>query len=275
MIRALARDDHYLAAAIESPLNFLPPALAVLEICACGWASALITIALQLGTWLVLPCIPAFRARVDAARVRDAARRAREELFARLGSEHRANFENLVELVDEVSQRLPPADERDVGLRWLLAHYAALACAHNATRQHVSASDRQALLNEVRCLGEATRTTTSRLSGLLEQRRLVAQRRLECLDRTLAELECTATAMATIDSVVRLAHESTVAPITLAGAALDIDDMLAEVSDDRTRTSPPQPSADSIDPLVFETRSVRPVPVSERLRNTQRGEGER
>ena len=267
---SVERSDHYFLSIVKSPIIFLLPVFATMALPAWGLSILLMVVAVQLASWFILPRIAWVRARVDDA---DRAREqwqlaaARAALLQRIAIPHRRAFEHLQHLVADVGERLGADDHREASLRWLLSNYLSLALAHNATSQDPLCNGHAALIDEITAIDVRAQAAPPRLRKLLEQRKLIAQRRLAQLDRTTADLECMEAELAAIDATVHLAYESTMRHIPTQGVQVEIDAALAEFADRLSSLDEPdeRTSAETIDPRIFEGRgSMQHAHVCER-----------
>jgi hypothetical protein len=254
----------YLRHAILSPYNLIWPGLVAFLAANVGGALVLIVgLLLQVVFISALPRARWFRAQVDerqAKKEREAAAQVRAQLLVRMSEEHQRELERLELLVDEINLRLgrgelAQAGNDCFGLGNLLAGFVRLAMAYKSGQQYFAATSRQALIDEIAQLEAQRVSAAPRVRRHTERRLEIARRRLARWDQTRDDIEAVVFQMATIRSLIHLAHESALAPVEEDDTTRDVEPLLHELGGERDplrELAQITAAEDAVDPRVLE-----------------------
>jgi hypothetical protein len=187
---------------------------------------------------VVVPRCAFFRRGVDACldeAERAAAQKAREALILQMGEAHRQELCKIEALIGKTftnAQRrhgvvlLGAGDTR--GMYELTSSYIRLAIAHRACEESLAMTNRHVLEGTIRSLEAAESVQPDRSRALLRRRLTIAYRRAECWTRTRDNLEAIGHQLATINELVHLMHQESLAPAATAGVSVEVDRVLAD-----------------------------------------------
>jgi hypothetical protein len=186
----------------------------------------------------VVPRCALFRRRVDETldeAERAVAQKAREALILQMGEGHRQELARIEILVGKtfanVERRagvIPMWSDEQLGLGRLTASYIRLAIAHKACEESLAMTNHHALEGTIRSLEAAEHASPDRSKDLLRRRLSIAYRRAECWGRTRENLEALGHQLATIQELVHLMHQESIAPRGPSLACDEIDRFLSD-----------------------------------------------
>jgi hypothetical protein len=239
--RTLARRTGwtYLGQAAIHPSNLLM-LIGVMFLSLILWNAPVLFIGLGVEGVLLcaVPRSPLFRRRVDEAMDeadRAATQKAREALVLQMGEGHRQELARIEILVGKtfanVERRagvIPMSFDERLGLGRLTASYIRLAIAHKACEESLAMTNHHALEGTIRSLEAAEHASMERSKPLLRRRLSIAYRRAECWGRTRESLEALGHQLATIQELVHLMHQESIAPRGPSLACDEIDSFLRD-----------------------------------------------
>jgi len=266
--------DKYLRRTVTSPYNLLAPiGFALCVLLTGAWSPALVGLALHLTALLVVPRRAWFRAQIDRAdeqaeQAELAATRA--QLLQRMSDAHRRTFEYLEALARRIGEHIGGVGTGCMaadcfGLPALLSSYLRLAIAHREAEQHLSITTRQTLVTEIGELRTSASYGSSHMRQIRTQRLAIAEKRLDRWDQTSDQLACMKSQMATIDSLLHLAYESSVVPVSLEQTTSAVSLAIAEFVEEHAalRELTAMALEENIDPRIFHTQCSPPVQPSD------------
>lgn len=191
-----------------------------------------------------VPGMAWFRRRVDAKyeeEARKKAREKREQLIRQMAEPHQQRLAQLQALNEKIKTNIANQGEvvraileESVGkAERLAARYVQLAIAHKSFGEYLRVTDRRALANEIVALEAAIKESSARVKELQEQRLGIAKKRAERWDKARENLEVVAHQLATIEELIRLMHEQSIAPKDPELMSADLDRFMADLDDNQ------------------------------------------
>lgn len=208
----------------------------------------LVGVGLEMAYLALVPGMPWFRRRVDAAREkqrREEARQKREQLLTQMADPHRQRLAQLESLNEKIKTNIASQGEvvRAVleeslsKADRLTTRYVQLAIAHRSFGEYLRTTDRRTLQREIDGLEAARGGASPRVRELQEQRLGIAKKRAERWDRARENLEVVAHQLATIEELICLMHEQSIAPKDPERMSADLDRFMRDLEDNQGTVS--------------------------------------